>query len=238
MSYDAPLHFAVKNLSSMASDRDVAVWTEGCRQQLQRHVASLWDLPPPGAAVYPDSATFPEGTALVCAFVDDIGLEATLGIHSIAGKIPFVLIDAGETNYPSIVLSHEFIEAFVNQYLDRWTTEIRQGGHSYHYPLEPCDPVEGDSYHMPVDMGAGLESVAVSNFVFPSWYDPASSASRFDFLGDLKSPLQIAPGGYAAPEVDGEVQFIGAAGAPFVHIPRRKLMAWSRFSRLVQKGRK
>jgi len=233
MSYTPPAHFAVENRSTLASDRDLAYWTEGCRLQLERHVCPAWNLDPPGAAVYPRDATFAVNTAMVAVMVDDIGDPGTLGEHGLVGAIPFVLIDVHLSRSPSTVLSHEFIEATVNQWLDRWTTPIRRAGKTYSYPLEPCDAVEASSYQIPVDGLDGVRNVEVSNFVLPSWFDPASHQGQFDFLSSLTAPLEIADGGYSAPEIDGDIVFIGPGE---LHIAARKLLPQGRLARLIRKG--
>ena len=60
------------------------------------------------------------------------------------------------------------------------------------YSLEVCDPVEAPAYPVPVN---GV-SVSVSNFVFPSWFDPQGTAP-FDKKGQVTAAFTIAPGGYA-----------------------------------------
>jgi hypothetical protein len=233
MSYQPPRHFAVQNKSTLVSDRDVAYWTEACRMQLRDHVCPAWGIDtPPGAAVYPADTAFPADTALVAVFVDDIGDPGTLGEHGIVGDTPFVLVDAHLSAQPSAVLSHEFIETTVNVNLDRWTTPIQRGGRSYRYPFEPCDLVESSTYKVTAPGLDGMRAVDVSNFVLPAWFDQGS-AGGWDFKGELTEPLQIAPGGYAAPEVDGRLTFIGQGE---LHLAARKFMPWGRASRLMRKG--
>jgi hypothetical protein len=74
----------------------------------------------------------------------------------------------------------------------------------------------------------GMRAVDVSNFVLPAWFDQGS-AGGWDFKGELTEPLQIAPGGYAAPEVDGRLTFIGQGelhlAGPQVHAVGSRLTA-------------
>lgn len=234
MTYEAPLHFACQNRSLGVDDRRVAYWVEACRQQLLTHVCPLWELLPPGAALYANDAKFPEGTALVVLFVDDDGDDLAAGLHGAIGGVPYVLIDVHQSNEPSVVLSHEFIETTCNQYLTRWTPDIIQKGHRYRYPYEPCDPVQRQTYSIPVDVGDGTRLISVSNFVLPSWFEPGTSSELFDFAGRLGAPFEIADGGYAAPMVDGVVSFESTG---LVRFMRRKLAAWGRLSRLVEQGK-
>jgi hypothetical protein len=237
MTYAAPLHFACQNYSTLVDDSSVADWVEACRKQLVEHVCPLWGLLPPGAALYPRGPNvFPDGTALQILFVDDDGDDTAAGEHGYAG-VPFALVDVHDSARPSVVCSHEMIETTVNQYLDRWSPDITKKGHRYNYPLEPGDPVQETSYPMPVALPGSLGhvNVDVSNFVLPSWFEPASPDSHFDFMGLLHSPLEIAPGGYAAPMVDGVMQFESNG---LVRLSRRKLSQWGRLSRLMAQGKR
>lgn len=230
MTYEAPLHFCVENSSTLISDREAAFWVEACRLQLVNDVCPAWGLVPPGAALYPKGGTFPASTALVVLLVDDDGDPRAAGLHGIIGDMPYVLIDAHQSANPCRTLSHEFCETAVNQYLGRWTTPIVVGGKAYRYPLEVCDPVEADEYTVPVQLLGEWRACDVSDFVLPSWFDPTSTADKHDHLGVLGRPLELADGGYAAPEVDGEVQFLSQG---LVVVGKRRMQSWSRFSRLV-----
>lgn len=232
--YKAPLHYSCYNRSRGVDVRRVAYWVEACRQQLVSHVCPLWELLPPGAAVYPNDVTFPPETALVVLFVDDDGDPLAAGLHGAIGGVPYVLIDVHESNEPSVVLSHEFIETTVNQYLTRWTPDIIQKGHRYRYPYEPGDPVQRQTYTIPVDLGDGTRAISVSNFVLPSWFEPGTSSELFDFAGRLSAPLEIADGGYAAPMVDGVVNFESRG---LVRLTPRRFTPWQRLARLMKQGK-
>lgn len=232
MTYEPPKHFAVQNQSTLVSDRDVAYWTEGCRIQLRDHVCPVWALAVPGAAVYPVGTQFPEGTALAALIVDDIGDPGTLGEHGTIGGVPFVLIDAHLSEKPSVVLSHEFVETTVNVDLGEWVGPIIRNGRTYYYPREACDPVEGSDYNIQTVGLDGIWGVRVSNFVYPDWFKPdAPPNARLAYLDDLDAPFEIEEGGYAAPEIDGRVTFIGEGE---MHMSARKFMPWGRAARLLR----
>jgi hypothetical protein len=61
------------------------------------------------------------------------------------------------------------------------------------WALEVSDPVESSSYNLALSDGS---QVAVSNFVYPSFFDTAGQPS-FDHLGVVSGPFTIAQGGYA-----------------------------------------
>ncbi len=237
MTYQPPKHFAVINESTLVSDRDVAYWTEACRRQLVEHVCPAWEIGvPPGAAIYPRGTTFPGDTAMAAVFVDDIGEAGTLGLHGIVGGTPYVLIDAHLSRQPSVVLSHEFIEATVNKDLDKWTPPITRNGRTYQYPLEACDPVESATYQMVISLLDGDRAVSVSDFVYPEWFEPENAhEASYDYLGLVPGALAVIGGGYAAPEIDGVVTFIGEGQ---MALAARKFEPWGRLGRLMRRPKR
>lgn len=58
--------------------------------------------------------------------------------------------------------------------------------------IEVGDPVEASGYDVKLTDGS---SVTVSNFVFPSFFDPAGTAP-YDQMGLVTKPFEIMPGGY------------------------------------------
>jgi len=233
VSYTPPRHFAVVNRSTLVTDRDVAFWAEACARQLAEDVCPAWGIDePPGVAFYEPDVRFPGETAIVAAFVDDLHDPGVSGEHGIAGKLPFVLVDAHASENPPETLGHELGEGTVNLRLDRWTTPILRGGHSYRYPIEIDDPTEGQPYTKSVTIFGETRLVDVPNFVYPAWFDPSNATGPWDHLRQLSGPLQIGPAGYAAPEKDGRIVFIGP-GEELV-LKARKFSAWSRTSRLVR----
>lgn len=70
-------------------------------------------------------------------------------------------------------------------------------------------------------------NVALCDFVLPAWSDAASTSARFDFLGVLKSPFDVAAGGCTHKY---EPQ---SGSAPRLNFDRR-VPAWRRESRKIQ----
>lgn len=56
------------------------------------------------------------------------------------------------------------------------------------YLVELCDPVEGNAYI--------IDGIAVSDFVFPAFYDDGSKCDRYSFTYAAQGPFQLADGGY------------------------------------------
>jgi hypothetical protein len=73
------------------------------------------------------------------------------------------------------------------------------------WALEVCDPVESTSYNVTTQDGT---VVAVSDFVTPGFFAPATAGGSYDYCHVLASPYTIAKGGYA---VINEKQVFGEA---------------------------
>ena len=112
-------------------------------------------------------------------------------VESIPGAGGVHLDDQGQpyaeaVNGPdlSISISHEVLEMLVDPWGNRFTLgpDIDPGfqDQEVFYLVEVCDPCEAT--HYPVD------GVEVSDFVYPSFYDPKGVAP-FDFKGALAAPL-------------------------------------------------
>jgi hypothetical protein len=91
----------------------------------------------------------------------------------------------------TIGISHECLEAEADPNCNEWA-DMPDGEREV--AVEPADPVEGDSYDIPVDGG---DPIAVSNFVTEQWFDAdAPSGTKFDYMGKLTAPFTMSPGGY------------------------------------------
>ena len=90
----------------------------------------------------------------------------------------------------SAATSHECIEATYDRNLAWWAWNVRA---QKIVAAEVCDPVEEDAYTKNVQG----RDVAVSNFVYPAWFDAGAPAgSRFDQMQRLHAPFSYSDGGY------------------------------------------
>lgn len=80
------------------------------------------------------------------------------------------------------VLSHEILEMIVDPFERRINV-----GQNRSAIIEVGDPINEHTYR--------IDGLGVSNFVFPSWYDPKGK-KPFDKLGILSKPLTISEQGY------------------------------------------
>ncbi len=89
-----------------------------------------------------------------------------------------------------IVITHEIGEALCDPEINRAAV----GTDGIVRALEIGDPVETDSYTIKV----GCEDISVTNWCTPLYFEPPSDLTnaRFDYLGKIKTPFEIQPGGY------------------------------------------
>ena len=93
---------------------------------------------------------------------------------------------------------------------DRFAGGFSQGPQSSSganlYCQELCDPVEDNTYAIAMD---GYQ-VGVSNFIFPSWFNPQATKALnapFDYLAKLTAPFTMTSGGYMiVAALDNETQ--------------------------------
>lgn len=190
--------FKVVNKSVHVSDDDVSAMVEACQTQLDMHVSVAWQRVP--WSVTAESSLQSSHTIEI---VDDIPAdEKTLGYHTetnkgcVTGKVYVSTVKrlngnvlSGSKVTVSTVLSHEISEMFIDPYVNDWT-DSRKGLFVAH---EICDPVEGVCYDITCENGV---NVSVSNFVLPSWFDPRSTAERYDHLCLLTAPFTLTRSGY------------------------------------------
>lgn len=207
------MKIAIVNQSQRLAAKDVDIMVKACQDQATLHFAPAWELLPPVLKVVASMDQVPDGY-IAMVLMDAPDAPGALGYHSeasdkIYGRI-FVnpVLDNGgvvlfDTSNPgnvsvSSVLSHEVCELICDPFIDYWVDGpvLPQGPC---YALEVCDPVQGDSYTMPVQNvdGTPLAMVSLSNFVLPSWFDDqAPDGSKVDYMGTAKGPFQMTPGGY------------------------------------------
>jgi hypothetical protein len=201
---------AVVNHSTLVSATDAQAAVDACYRQLRYHAAPAWGRHAVPVVLYPDESMAPAGSHLV-VLLDDADTAGALGYHSETpqglpyGRV-FVKTSRDDNVAWSTVLSHEVLELFIDPNCQLWAD--RGDGHEA-WAVEVGDPVQGQSY-----TPRGL-TVAVSNFVFPEFFDPqAPAGSRLDQLSELTQPFTLAPGGYAIRLRDGATDQVFGAEHP------------------------
>lgn len=201
---------AIINQSTLVTNDQVNTMCQAIQIQLDLHVLPAWNMKAGSIKFYADAAKVP-GYAWVVSMLDNSTQAGALGYHAedndkvdafifaqpvlSNGGAALVFDPANPGQYTvSATLSHEVCEMVGDRYANGFSvgTSIPQGNL---YAQELCDPVENDSYGIMV----GTTNVAVSNFIFPSWFNPEAVASKnlpFDYLNKLSAPYTMDAGGY------------------------------------------
>lgn len=212
------MKIAVVNESTLVTNDEARKMTGAIQKQMTWHVCPAWESKNVTVSFYTSKARVP-ATSCVISLLDNPTQAGALGYHSedndvIDGFIfakpvldngGVILHDPKNNQNVTVasVLSHEVCEMFGDRYANFWANgpEITQGST---YALELCDPVESDSYDITLTDGS---LVSVSNFVYPSWFNPEATAkdAPFDYLKKLSKPFSMTAGGYMIVMKEGKV---------------------------------
>ena len=225
------MKLAIVNASTLVSDSDVRLMTSAVKKQVYLHALPAYGMSSKSVEIVfvPTGGTAP-ADAYPIVIMDDADQAGALGYHTedpggkVWGRVfarP-VLSNGGFALAGSLsvstVLSHEVLETIfdlnVNMWVDRYDNTF--------VAKEVSDPVENDEYPVDVQDHVGVSvHVSVSNFVTLTWFDPqADASSKFDWMGTVKAPLTMSPGGYVVvlDTTNGQVtQVFGSDEAKKLH---------------------
>jgi hypothetical protein len=187
---------AIVNHSTSLSNDEVFSWVPALQHQIRNDFSPIWG---PDALLYVDRNNVPLLPAKfwVLGVFETPDQPGALGYHDLTpGGQPvmkvFVSVSKSAGVSLSSVMSHELLETLVDPFLGSLAVNDHGNGTGTAYSMEVCDAVEADSYV--------FQGIELSNFVTPWWYGggPNTSAkpAKYDFLGRLKAPFTMTPGGY------------------------------------------
>lgn len=222
----------VVRLTDLVTDMQVTRMCWAVAKQVRRDFAPAWGLDP--VRVRPADLEDLTTDDWIIALVDDAG-EGALGWHSeTTGDFTYgtvgvkpVLDNGGDilTGAYSVasILSHEVLELIGNPSVSLWADT----GQGYLVAREASDAVQSDWYM--------IDKVSVSDFVLPDWFSPVvTEGDRFDHMGVLTAPFQVADGGYTLTMQGGQVsQQFGATPPPQWIMQRKSSLRTARTYRLT-----
>lgn len=177
---------AFVNLATVPLGIDLRRLVSALNRQLQRDFVPIWGYP---ATLYVADKPKPGEWQIV--FLDDSDAADALGYHDLtkdgqpASKV-FVKTTIAANQKVSVTASHELLEMLIDPGAQMWA----QSSNGWFYAYEVCDAVEDEEYV--------IDGVAVSDFVYPSffesWHEPMSA--RFDHLQKVSRPFQTLQNGY------------------------------------------
>jgi hypothetical protein len=201
---------AIINESTLVTNDQVIAMVSAIQIQLNEHVLPAWNMKTCEVKFYANKAAAP-GSSWIVDILDDSTQAGALGYHSLDndrvdafifaspvlsnGGAVLVFDPNNPTQYTvSATLSHEVCEMIGDRYANSFCLGPQLSGGNL-FCQELCDPVEALSYGINV----GGVQVSVSNFVFPSFFNPEAVSPQnlpFDYLNQLSTPFSMAVGGY------------------------------------------
>jgi hypothetical protein len=199
---------AVINESTMVTNAQCNTMCKAIQVQLDLHVLPAWNMKTATITFYADKTKVP-GYAWVVNMLDNSTQAGALGYHSLDndkvdafifaapvlqnGGAVMVYTPSNPTQYlVSATLSHEVCEMIGDRFANGF---VVGADNATLYCQELCDPVEDGTYAIAMD---GYQ-VGVSNFVFPSWFNPEGTKAAnapFDYMSKLSAPFTMTAGGY------------------------------------------
>jgi len=174
------------NLAKAPLEVDVKKLVAALEKQLERDFVPIWGYP---AKLQVADKPKPDEWQIV--FLDDSDAADALGYHDLTkdgqpvSKV-FVKSTVAAGEKVSVTTSHELLEMLIDPGAQMWA----QASNGLFYAYEMCDAVEDGEYE--------IDRIAVSNFVYPSffesWHKPRSV--RFDHLNKVSKPFQTLKNGY------------------------------------------
>lgn len=171
--------------TNLLTDLEVIACAAALHRQVNEHVAPFW------AVAATVRAGLPGPNSWVVHLRDHSDQAGALGYHDDRGNPVGYVFVADDKRYGlswTVTASHEVLEIVGDPDI-RSALQVPQGFAA----RELCDPVEADQ------LGYVIDGVHVSDFVLPAWFGAQVTGFPFgpyDYLGHLKRPLQLAPGGY------------------------------------------
>lgn len=179
----------VVNLATVDLGVDCDKLIAALQKFLDEHFVPIWGYPAK-LVRYPDVKSIP-ADAWQFLFINDADTAGALGYHDLTkngqpvSKV-FVKTTIGDGQLVSVTAAHELAEMTIDPGAQLWAQ--RKDGAFIAY--EMSDPVEEQTFN--------IDGIEMSNFVYPSYFEPWHKAKsrKFDHLGLLTKPFQIAKGGY------------------------------------------
>jgi hypothetical protein len=171
----------------------IQAWVAAAQIALTRDFAPHWSnaqlrYVAPGGPIEPDWWQL--------VFFDHSDQAGALGYHDVTrsgqplGKV-FIQDCLDDKENWNVTSLHETYEMIVDPNINQ-TVPVTIDGVAWEYSKEVCDAPEDDRF------GVRVAGHLASNFVLPSWFDPAGTAPFTGYpCPEITAPFMLASGGYA-----------------------------------------
>jgi hypothetical protein len=183
------LHIALVSSTKEVSLAQLAPVSAAIQKQISRDFGPMWNVEATVDA-FDTLEDVPIGYWHV--LLQDELPNGAAGLHKRDdNKQPFALV-ALTNNWP-VFMSHEVLEMLLDPLgtLTRAGNSLKSGQGRVEYLVEVCDPCQASKFAYSVN------SVLVSDFYTPNYFDPVkSSGVRYSYSGQVHGPREVLDGGY------------------------------------------
>ncbi len=192
------IKISIVNKSVTYSDEELRVLANALQIQVSRDFFPIWGT---NALIYYTPKGFnPSADHWVVGIFDQSDASDALGYHDVTptgmplGKA-FLGPTLAQGSQISITVSHEILEMLGDPDINLCAeVDDKQGRPSKFYAYEVCDAPEDDQFGYTIDTDG--QSVLVSDFVTPAWFEGFRTTGPFDFRKKISKPFELLPGGY------------------------------------------
>lgn len=183
------------NESTVVRDADAQKWMAALQYQADHHFRPAWG--PTCRMTFFGKGQKPPAEMAWLALLDNSDQAGALGYHDLTpdgmplGKV-FAATDQQYNETVSVTASHELLEMLADPYISYTMLTVDTNNNVLGYAWEVCDACEDEQFSYEID------GVKVSDFVYPSWFQPwrPRGSTRFDQMQKIQSPFQLLVGGY------------------------------------------
>jgi hypothetical protein len=170
--------------------KDTALISAALQKQIIRDFTPIWQFE---ASIDPfeSQEDVPHGYWRII-IKDNIDSDQ-LGFHLDNSGQPYANVLASELNSTSLYCSHEAMEMLIDPFGNRLVASdsLKEEQGRVSFIVEACDPCQARDY------GYTVNSIVVSDFYTPNYFDPITANNvRYSYTSAIKAPKQILPGGY------------------------------------------
>lgn len=191
----SPIQISVINASTVVTDDDVRPVVDALQTQVTNDFLPAWGVD--AKLTFIPTASAPPPGSWWLSILDDSDQAGALGYHDLTpdglplGKV-FAATDLKYGNKWSVTASHELLEMLADPNINLTVFVQKDQTTGILYAYEVCDACEADG------LGYAINSVQVSDFVYPSWFEDfrAEGSAQFDQTNQIRKPLQLLAGGY------------------------------------------
>jgi len=189
---------AIVNSSTTTSDSDLQPIVAALQTQVNEHLAPIWGTGADLSFFAKDKNVPADNWKL--EIIDNPDQPGMLSYHSYTDSgLPFAKISAVAIKSSGLSLSQSMSHELLNMLVDpRGNSMIfvdsSDGTKAKLYIVEVADACEAE------EDGYRINQILVSNFVYPTWFEPSIKSEenvQLDHLKRLKKPLELCPNGHA-----------------------------------------